>query len=68
MNECGNCKQKIIRKILMGILDVTQSELAEELNMSRGHISNMLTGRRDSEELNEYLYHRVFDKNLSTIN
>lgn len=68
MNNCADCKKRIIRFLLMCILDLTPSELAEELSVSRCHISNMLAGRRDSKELNEYLFKKVFATNASNHN
>lgn len=60
MNNCAECKKRIVRSFLISILDVTPTELAEELNISRCHISNMLAGRRNSKELNEYLFTKIF--------
>ena len=65
MTNCANCKQRMTRKFLISVLDLTPSELAEELHVSRGQVSNILAGRRDSEELNHYLFCRIFHKDLS---
>lgn len=62
MTNCANCKQKITRTFLMSLLDLTPSELADELHISRGHVSNILAGRRDGEELNYYLFCQIFHK------
>lgn len=56
------------RSILISILDVTPTELAEELSISRCHISNMIAGRRNSKELNEYLFNKIFYPDSSNLN
>ena len=68
MNNCAECKKRVIRSFLMCILDITPSELAEELHVSRCHISNMLAGRRDSKELNEYLVNKIFAPDAPDLN
>lgn len=68
MNNCAECKKQIVRTFLMCVLDVKPSELAEELHVSRCHISNMLAERRDSKELNEYLFNRIFSPKASNLN
>ena len=68
MNNCAECKKQIVRTFLMCVLDIKPSELAEELHISRCHISNMLAGRRDSKELNEYLVNKIFAPDTSNLN
>jgi hypothetical protein len=63
MKNCVYCKQQIVRKILISFLEITPSEIAEELHVSKSHISNILAGRRDSEALNKYLYFKIFATN-----
>lgn len=60
MNNCAECKKRIVRSFLMSILDMTPTELAEELNISKCHLSNMVAGRRNNKELNEYLFNKIF--------
>lgn len=68
MNNCAECKKQLVRTFLMCVLDIKPSELAEELHVSRCHISNMLAERRDSKELNEYLFNRIFSPEASNLN
>ena len=65
MKNCAECKKQMVRTFLMCVLDIKPSELADELHVSRCHISNMLAERRDSKELNEYLFNKVFYPELS---
>jgi len=68
MNNCAECKKRMVRNFLMCVLDIRSSELAEELNISKCHLSNMVAGRRNSKELNEYLFNKIFCPDLSEFN
>lgn len=68
MNNCAECKKQLVRTFLMCVLDIKPSEIAEELHVSRCHISNMLAARRDSKELNEYLFNKIFSPDAPNLN
>ena len=68
MKNCAECKKRMVRNFLMCVLDIRSSELAEELNISKCHLSNMVAGRRNSKELNEYLFNKIFCPDLSEFN
>ena len=63
MKNCAECKKRMVRNFLMCVLDIRSSELAEELNISKCHLSNMVAGRRNSKELN-----KIFCPDLSEFN
>ena len=60
MQNCADCKRKIVLKVIFTILNLKPSEIARGLNISRSLVSKYLAGERHSHELDLYLIERIF--------
>lgn len=59
--NCTTCRKKMLQRLVFVLLDIRPSELAAELNISRGHMSNLLGCKRQSEEFDSWLVGRLVE-------
>lgn len=51
----------MLQRLVFILLDIRPSELAAELNISRGHMSNLLGCKRQSEEFDSWLVCKLME-------
>lgn len=59
-NGLKEYKRKLLRRIMMFVIDETSVEIAENMNVSRTHMSNLLSERRNTEAFDIYLFEKIF--------
>lgn len=68
MNNCAICSKKVILKIIISVLNITTTEIALALNVSRSVVSRHLNGKKDCPDVDRFIIERAFGIKIKDYN